>query len=426
MASFSSPGEEHTSFMQWSLAQGVEINGVEPARFPGRGLGMVASRDIQANEVMVSVPVSVMLSVDTIPRSFIDLFVDHEIPLQGLLAAFLTHGKPEALKKYSLWKATWPTRQDFEDTMPILWPEKLRVSNSSSSSPVDLTTSSITLPPAASGLWNTFRKRPLVQGYKTKHQNQLAQQEKRLQAAWKGVIAVFPDTDWDTFVYYWLIVNTRCFYYVKPGEEPPEDVNEAMTLVPFADYFNHKDDAQCDVEFDGEKYTFQATKSYEKGEEIYMSYGAHPNDLLLIEYGFFLQENESDTLYLDDIIFRDLTTAEKEELIFQQYYGNYQITPESGPCFRTEVAASMKCMSRRAWQNYIQGRGNAAPNSVKVNSIIRGWIEVYLKEASVTIENLEAMLKAETVDSTISKIKVLIDRWNQIKHLCDETVSKLD
>lgn len=196
----------------------------------------------------MSVPVSAMLSIDTIPPSFTKLFVDKEIPMQGLLAAFLTHGKPETLKKHSLWKATWPTRQDFEDSMPILWPEKLRVSNSSSHiSPADLA-SSITLPPSASGLWNTFRKRALVQEYETKHQNQLAQQEKRLQAAWKGVVAVFPDTDWDVFMYYWLIVNTRSFYYVKPGEEPPEDANEAMALVPFADYFNHKDDA---VSFSG-------------------------------------------------------------------------------------------------------------------------------------------------------------------------------
>jgi hypothetical protein len=191
---------------------------------------------------MVSVPISAMLSVDSIPPSFTNLFVDG-IPIHGLIAAFLTHGKPETLKKYSLWKATWPTRQDFEESMPILWPEKLRVSNSSHAITPQAVDSSITLPPAASGLWNTFRKRTLVQEYATKHQNQLAQQEKRLQAAWKGVTTVFPDTDWDAFLYYWLIVNTRSFYYVKPGEEPPEDANEAMTLVPFADYFNHKDDA---------------------------------------------------------------------------------------------------------------------------------------------------------------------------------------
>jgi hypothetical protein len=37
--------------------------------------------------------------------------------------------------------------------------------------------------------------------------------------------------------------------------------------------------------------------------------------------GFYLDHNESDAIYLDDIIFRELTTAEKEELNLQQYHG---------------------------------------------------------------------------------------------------------
>lgn len=38
--------------------------------------------------------------------------------------------------------------------------------------------------------------------------------------------------------------------------------------------------------------------------------------------GFFLEKNESDCVYLDDIIFRDITSADKrEELALNQYYG---------------------------------------------------------------------------------------------------------
>lgn len=71
-----------------------------------------------------------------------------------------------------------------------------------------------------------------------------------------------------------------------------------------------------------------------------MSYGSHPNDFLLAECkicsrmdvtlsndlgfldGFFLDENSSDCIYLDDIIFRDITSPDKqEELWLNQYYG---------------------------------------------------------------------------------------------------------
>jgi hypothetical protein len=40
---------------------------------------------------------------------------------------------------------------------------------------------------------------------------------------------------------------------------------------------------QCDVKFDEKEYTLRATEDYEKGDEVYMSYGSHPNDFLLAE-----------------------------------------------------------------------------------------------------------------------------------------------
>ena len=40
---------------------------------------------------------------------------------------------------------------------------------------------------------------------------------------------------------------------------------------------------QCDVSFNGEEYVLKATKDYTKGEEVYMNYGSHSNDLLLGE-----------------------------------------------------------------------------------------------------------------------------------------------
>lgn len=37
--------------------------------------------------------------------------------------------------------------------------------------------------------------------------------------------------------------------------------------------------------------------------------------------GFFLDDNDSEAIYLDDIIFRDLSASQQEELHLQQYYG---------------------------------------------------------------------------------------------------------
>jgi hypothetical protein len=44
------PGEKHAAFTDWALSHGVVANGVTPARFPGRGLGMIATRGIKVRE----------------------------------------------------------------------------------------------------------------------------------------------------------------------------------------------------------------------------------------------------------------------------------------------------------------------------------------------------------------------------------------
>jgi len=45
-----SPGPEHHRFVKWAKARGIVINGVAPAKFEGRGLGIVAARDLEVSE----------------------------------------------------------------------------------------------------------------------------------------------------------------------------------------------------------------------------------------------------------------------------------------------------------------------------------------------------------------------------------------
>lgn len=187
---------------------------------------------------MVKVPHSAMFTVNSIPSSFIGKFPTG-ISVHGILAAFLTHGDADDLEEYTLWRKTWPSRQDFEDGMPILWPENLRGGEGGGESSKNF------LPPSISGRWNTIPNQSDKHDYESEHQNLLREQETRLRTAWETVLAVFPDTNWEIFSYNWLIVNTRCFYYLRPGQEPPEDRNDAMALLPFADYFNHSDVAVC-------------------------------------------------------------------------------------------------------------------------------------------------------------------------------------
>lgn len=49
MAAALDPGENHTRFIEWAESKGVEIDGIAPARFVGRGMGIVAAKDIKVS-----------------------------------------------------------------------------------------------------------------------------------------------------------------------------------------------------------------------------------------------------------------------------------------------------------------------------------------------------------------------------------------
>jgi hypothetical protein len=90
-------------------------------------------------------------------------------------------------------------------------------------------------------------------------------------------------------------------------------------------------------------------------------------------------------------------------------------------------------MARHRWRDYILGYSTRGMDSRKTASVIRGWIEMYLKESNVTIEILENMLakrvstpqrasKAASDEWDKERITMLLGRWNQIKQLCQDAL----
>ncbi len=253
-------GEKHDLFTKWARERGVKINGVAAANFSDRGLGIAATRKIkvalsesyaylhrplltrviQAGEEIVEVPFSVLLTIDSVPASLRDL---HEgISVHGLLASFLAFGDPEDLHPYDPWTATWPSLQDLEQSMPILWPTTMTEATSSSCQLNGRNSSRhgyCPLPPDISGRWHkvTSENSPA-----TLNSGLLAKQKRKFEKDWAKVLPAVHNADREKYLYYWILVNTRTFYHERPGmrkvKTPRED---RMALCPFADYFNHAD-----------------------------------------------------------------------------------------------------------------------------------------------------------------------------------------
>ncbi|KAL6232557.1 hypothetical protein BDW75DRAFT_247108 [Aspergillus navahoensis] len=407
--------------MHWAVSRGMRYSGITPTSIPGRGLGMVATRVIEENEELLTVPLSLMLTIDCVPPSFLELF-PKQMSRHGILAAFLTHGGPEVLARWDAWTATWPTMQSFKECLPILWLEDPLCPGELDSRIFNV------LPPSASGVWRTVAKKPKTANTDGIYQGILPKQQERLKRAWECTLSVFPDTEWNTFCHNWLIINTRSFYYVSTKMEASEDWNDNVGLVPCADYFNHADDPSCVASFDEQGYHFIATRRIEDGEEVFISYGSHPNDFFFVEYGFFLDNNPSDAIFLDDVIIEAFTPTELEELRLHKLYGEYRVSA-NGVCSRTEAAARLKYLDYEGWQSYIFGYPENDASLKKSMDVVRGWVTSYLRESLTVLQTLENMLKeTRTVSSpqVATRLITVSERWSQIKQLCEAALRAID
>lgn len=161
--------------------------------------------------------------------------------------------------------------------MPMLWHEDLHTRHDVDDKGCRDVRS--ILPPAiGNGCW----AHPLVS--KTSDQMSdglLDEQEKKFQRDWDLINRVFPSTTRYTYLYYWLIVNTRSFYHELSGPKATRPKNDRMALCPFADFFNHADhgvsevdhtqvdaeaENQCRVAFDEVGYTITADRAYGRFE----------------------------------------------------------------------------------------------------------------------------------------------------------------
>lgn len=404
-AGFHPAGPQHEALTHWSKDRGVEIKKVSPARIPGRGLGVIAQRRIEAGEELINVPASALLTEKSMPESFRKRHGD--IAVHGLLASFLAFGGTD-VQPYAPWQATWPSFADFQACMPLLWPDIMR--NRFDSSRRDVEKRSSLLPPAiGSDHWLELSTDGL--GISP---GLLLKQERNFKRDWSIVERVVPDACKDTFLYYWLVVNTRTFYYELPGLNGKRPKEDRMVMCPFVDYFNHADQG-CDVAFDENGYTVTADKNYDAGQEIYVSYGSHSNDFLLVEYGFILDKNKWDYLPLDDLLLPSILRQRhrRDKLEREGYLGNYILTAE-GVCHRTEVAIRTLTLNTHDWQRYVEGFSvsEEACDEPWTNTIIETNILLVYHEA---VQNaLKALDKIDNESVKLQK-ETLTRRWLQIE-----------
>ena len=358
----------------WSFCSGHGIfiaSGLECRNAANRGTGVYAIHKIAKGQRLMHVPTAALFTTSSIPDNFLTTKARKGVAVHALLAAYLTFAPLDgALLDYSPWMARWPRLSDFTTHMPLSWPEKCRnarftsvthKTTKPSASREGVKSSFAILPSPITGSW--LLPSAMDESTPGGSTSLVPQQLKKLHSQLDSVARLLPQhasslrdpqgpTYW-RFIHNWCCVNTRCFYYVAPGQKRPDDPNEAMALCPGMDMFNHTDDIGCETRYDRTGYSVIADRDYAAGEEILLSYGAHTNDVLWAEYGFVLDGNEDDAIRIDKLVLDSLDNKQKDLLADYGYLGEYWLRSD-GVCWRTEAVAWMRCLTEDQFVRMVQ------------------------------------------------------------------------
>ncbi|KAI8627823.1 SET domain-containing protein [Xylariaceae sp. FL1651] len=371
--------------LDWATSHGVNLNGIAPERIPGRGIGVLATRDIQADEIVLDVPTQCLRSLSTVPKPRLRKLSDSRISVHGILAADLTLDKST---KYGPWNAICPQPGDFNN-MPLHWAPELQA----------------LLP---------LRAREI-----------LAKQQAKFARDWGIVAAAFPDLGREgvqRFKHAWLLVNTRTFYYLNAALKRRRGAtkDDHLALQPVADLFNHGDEGGCHVAFGGDGFSLRATIPYTKGDEVKICYGRHGGDMLLVDYGFVMQDNCWDEVLLDEVVLEKLDAKQRERLEDVGFLGRYVLDRER-VCHRTQVALRLLCCKLGEWRKFVDGIDGGEACQAAVDQLLLGLLKGYRLKVDGTIEQIHDLQVGEQEQRGI-----LVARWKQIRHLLNTRISSLE
>ncbi|KAF4979365.1 hypothetical protein FZEAL_4406 [Fusarium zealandicum] len=365
------------AFLPWAESKGVKLKGIEPRILPGRGIGVVATRDVRASEAILSVPMKALRTIDTVPKTISKLLSG--VSVHGILAAEIALDKSD---DFAVWRTVLPTREDLEAGMPMMWPSELQA----------------LLPRRAKDLLErqtaTFRRECDI------------------------VLKAFPDLTREHYLYAWLLINTRTFYNSMPKMKTYAQADR-LVCMPAADLFNHADQG-CQLSYSASGYSIGADRVYHQGEEVYVSYGPHSNDFLLTEYGFILDTNRWDEVYLDDVILPRLNKTQRADLASTDFLGRYTLDDQTLGCHRTQVALRLLCCTQRQWQRFFDAEDDGNSSQEEVDELLlealKNFIEI-IKKTLYKIDEIEGGLASQR--------ELLRRRWQQIETMVTKTIESL-
>uniref|UniRef100_G1NNX7 SET domain-containing protein 4 n=1 Tax=Meleagris gallopavo TaxID=9103 RepID=G1NNX7_MELGA len=244
--------------------------------YGGTGRGLMTTRALQAGELVISLPEKCLVTTNTVLNSCLGEYImKWKPPVSPLIAlcTFLIAEKHAGEK--SLWKP-------YLDVLPKTY-----------SCPVCLEQDVIQLFP------EPLRKQAQEQRT-TVHELYMSSK-----AFFSSLQSLFAENTATIFnhsalEWAWCTINTRTIYMKHSQRECFSLEPDVYALAPYLDLLNHSPNVQVKAAFNEQSrsYEIQTNSQCKKYEEVFICYGPHDNQRLLLEYGFVAIDNPHSSVYV--------------------------------------------------------------------------------------------------------------------------------
>ncbi|XP_067327036.1 N-lysine methyltransferase SETD6 [Anolis sagrei] len=251
------------AFLAWAEREGLRVSPKVCVSREGTvaDYGLVAREDLEAGEVLFSVPRTALLSQHTSPLA--PLLQKEHASLESSsgwvpLLLCLLHESTDTHSRWAPYLSLWPGFSSLD--LPMFWSRE-------------------------------ERKR-LLQG--TGVSEAVERDLSSIQEEFSSVVLPFMKAHPDLFnpkvhtleLYKRLVAFVMAYSFQEPLDDEEEGEPNPPVMVPLADLLNHVANHNANLEYSPERLKMVATRPILKGQEIFNTYGELANWQLLHMYGF--------------------------------------------------------------------------------------------------------------------------------------------
>ncbi|XP_064435157.1 SET domain-containing protein 4 isoform X4 [Mirounga angustirostris] len=389
---------EFIELKKWLKDRKFEDTNLIPACFPGTGRGLMSKTSLQEGQMIISLPESCLLTTDTVIRSYLGAYIAKWQPPPSPLLALCTFLVSEKhAGDQSLWKP-------YLEILPKAY-----------TCPVCLEPEVVNLLPKPLKA-KAEEQRARVQEFFSSSRDFVSSLQPLFSEAVESIFS------YSALLWAWCTVNTRAVYVEHRQRQCLSAEPNTCALAPYLDLLNHSPHVQVKAAFNEEThcYEIRTASGCRKHEQVFICYGPHDNQRLLLEYGFISVQNPHACVHVsEDILVKYLPSTDKQmnkkiSILKDHDFIENLTFGWDGPSWRLLTALKLLCLEAEeftCWKKILLGEIISDTNEKRSLVIAQKICQYFIEETNAMLLKISHMKDEEV--ALINQLTLVETLWTE-------------